>query len=69
MLSALPTSAAREEDNKCFWFNNEAVKHRVDTQALMPKQFLPINSLDALGSNVVIGGDNEAVYVLSNVIL
>jgi hypothetical protein len=56
-------------DNKCLWFNNDALKHRVNTEALMQSQHLPINSLDASGPYVVVGGDSEAIYVMSNVIM
>ncbi len=51
------------------WFANEAVKHRVETTPLLPPQFLAVNALDAAGRNLVVAGDNEAVYVLANVFL
>nr|ACO15127.1 Nucleoporin Nup43 [Caligus clemensi] len=51
------------------WLSSEAIKHRVETTSLMSKQYLPINSLDALGSSLLFGGDNEAIYIFSSVIL
>jgi len=50
------------------WLNSEAVKHKVETHSLVTKQPLPVNSLDVLGTSVVFGGDNEAFYVLNNVL-
>jgi len=51
------------------WLSTEAVKHKVETHSLVTKQHLPVNSVDVLGHSVVFGGDNEAFYVLNNVIL
>jgi len=51
------------------WLSTEAVKHKVETHSLVTKQPLPVNSVDVLGHSVVFGGDNEAFYVLNNVIL
>jgi len=56
-------------DASAGWFANEAVKHRVDTVELLPSQKLPVNALHARGRGLVVAGDNEAVYVLSNVFL
>ena len=50
------------------WLSSEAVKHKVETHSLVSKQPLPVNSLDVVGHSVVFGGDNEAFYVLHNVI-
>ena len=50
------------------WLSYEAVKHRVETHSLVSKQPLPLNSLDVCGDSLVFGGDNEAFYVLHNVI-
>eukprot|EP00092_Neocalanus_flemingeri_P041747 GFUD01045469.1.p1 GENE.GFUD01045469.1~~GFUD01045469.1.p1 ORF type:complete len:347 (-),score=138.07 GFUD01045469.1:130-1170(-) len=50
------------------WLSSEAVKHKVETHSLVAKQPLPVNSLDVVGHSVVFGGDNEAFYVLHNVI-
>lgn len=66
--SSSSSSSAPENPTQCLWFNNDAVKHRVETGSLMARQSLPINSLDSLGSALLVGGDNEAVYLLSNVI-
>lgn len=51
------------------WLSSQAVKHKVETHSLVTKQALPVNSLDVLGHSVVFGGDNEAFYVLNNIIL
>ena len=50
------------------WLSSEAVKHKVETHSLVAKQPLPVNCLDVVGHSVVFGGDNEAFYVLHNVI-
>jgi len=50
------------------WLSSEAVKHKVETHSLVTKQPLPVNSIDVVGHSVVFGGDNEAFYVLHNVI-
>jgi len=51
------------------WLSTEAVKHKVETHSLVTKQPLPVNSVDVLGHSVIFGGDNEAFYVLNNIIL
>ena len=56
-------------EHKNLWFSNEAVKHRVETTSLIQKQFLPINSLDSLGTSLAIGGDNESIFLVENVLL
>jgi len=53
---------------QCLWFNNEAVKHRVETSSLLSRQPLPLNALDSLGSALLVGGDSEAVYLLADVV-
>jgi len=50
------------------WLSSEAVKHKVETHSLVARQHLPVNSIDVVGHSVVFGGDNEAFYVLHNVI-
>jgi len=50
------------------WLSSEAVKHKVEKNSLVAKQPLPVNSIDVVGHSVVFGGDNEAFYVLHNVI-
>ncbi len=62
-------SGFESSSSMCNWFSNEAIKHRVETRALIPSQSLAVNSLDAAGRNLVVAGDNEAVYVLANVFL
>jgi hypothetical protein len=34
----------------------------------MSKQPLPINSIDSIGSSLLVAGDNEAIYLVENVI-
>ena len=51
------------------WFGNEALKNKVETHSLMPTQSLPVNSIDVMGSTVLVGGDNEAFYIFYNVLL
>jgi hypothetical protein len=52
----------------CVWLNSDAVKHRVETGSVMSKQPLPINSIDSIGSSLLVAGDNEAIYLVENVI-
>jgi len=49
-------------------WSSEAVKHKVETHSLVARQPLPVNSIDVVGHSVVFGGDNEAFFVLNNVI-
>ena len=51
------------------WLSSEAVKHKVETHSLVTKQPLPLNSIDVRGHSMVFGGDNEAFYVLHNMLL
>eukprot|EP00088_Acartia_fossae_P045734 TRINITY_DN4928_c0_g1_i1.p1 TRINITY_DN4928_c0_g1~~TRINITY_DN4928_c0_g1_i1.p1 ORF type:complete len:350 (-),score=88.49 TRINITY_DN4928_c0_g1_i1:159-1208(-) len=51
------------------WLSSEAVKHKVETTSLISQQPLPINSIDVLGHSVLFGGDNEAFYILNNILL
>jgi len=51
------------------WLSSEAVKHKVETTSLVTKQPLPINSVDVLGHSVLFGGDNEAFYMLNNIVM
>lgn len=51
------------------WLSTEAVKHKVETHSLVTKQPLPVNSVDVLGQSVIFGGDNEAFYILNNILL
>jgi hypothetical protein len=52
----------------CVWLNSDAVKHRVETSTVMSRQPLPINSIDSLGSSLLVGGDNEAIYLVENLV-
>lgn len=61
--SALPAQQSN------LWFNNEAVKHRVETTSLISGQPLPINSIDSLGTSLVAAGDNEVVYCVANLVV
>ena len=58
-----------ESKDSSSWYLNEAIKHRVATNALMPKQMLPLNSLDVIGRSLVVAGDNESFYLLRNLLL
>ena len=55
-------------DTACPWLNSEAVKNRVETQSLMARQPLPVNTIDVLGNSILVGGDNEAMYLVPNVL-
>ena len=55
------------ENTGCIWLNSESVKNRVDTKAIMAKQSLPANSMSIYGSNVLVAGDNEAIYVIPGI--
>ncbi len=72
ILDVIPVgiaSAGEDAATSSLWFCNEAVKHRVETNSLMPPQALSVNSLDVCGRSVIIGGDNEAFYIFNNVFL
>nr|ALS04472.1 nucleoporin Nup43 [Acartia pacifica] len=60
---AAPSTAASP------WLSSEAVKHKVETTSLATQQPLPINSVDVLGHAVLYGGDNEAFYILNNIVM
>jgi len=51
------------------WLSSEAVRHKVETNSLVSQQPLPINSVDVLGHSVLFGGDNEAFYILPNIVM
>lgn len=51
------------------WLSSETVKHKVETNSLVSRQPLPINTLDIMGHSLVFGGDNEAFYVLHNIVM
>ena len=55
-------------DTACPWMNSEAVKNRVETQSLMAHQNLPVNTLSVMGNAVLVGGDNEAIYIIPNIL-
>merc|ERR1719273_2232648 len=55
-------------DTAAQWLNSEAVKNRVETHSLMARQPLPVNTIDALGNSLLVGGDNEAMYLIPNVL-
>jgi len=65
-VQGLPAPAAA--NFACPWLNSEAVKNRVEVENLMMKQPLPLNSLDTMGNSLVFGGDNEAVYVIPDIL-
>lgn len=50
----------------CIWLNSE-FKNRVDTKPVLAKQPLPANSMSIYGSNVLVAGDNEAIYVIPKI--
>ena len=54
------------EDMGCIWLNSE-FKNRVDTKPVLAKQPLPANSMSIYGSNVLVAGDNEAIYVIPKI--
>lgn len=51
------------------WLASQTLKHKVETNSLISRQPLPINTLDVQGHSLVFGGDNEAFYVLNNIII
>jgi len=55
-------------DTASQWLNSEAVKNRVETQSMMAQQALPVNSIDVIGNTMLIGGDNEAMYLIPNIL-
>lgn len=50
------------------WLNTDAVKHRLNVVPLMPTLHKGVNSVDVNKDKVVVGCDNEAVYVISDVL-
>ena len=42
---------------------------QVETNSLVSRQPLPINTLDVQGHSIVFGGDNEAFYILHNILM
>jgi hypothetical protein len=42
---------------------------QVETNSLVSRQPLPINTLDVMGPSLIFGGDNEAFYVLYNIVM
>ena len=63
-----PNQSTHTIDTAAQWLNSEAVKNRVETQSLMSRQPLPVNTIDVLGNSVLVGGDNEAIYLIPNVL-
>jgi len=63
-----PNQSMYAGDTACPWLNSEAVKNRVETQSLMARQPLPVNTIDVLGNSILVGGDNEAMYLVPNVL-
>ena len=55
-------------DTASQWLNSEAVKNRVETQSMMAQQALPVNSIDVIGNSMLAGGDNEAMYLIPNIL-
>jgi len=62
------SEAVRRDCATATWLDYEAVKRKVETHSLVARQPLPVNSLDVAGASLVFGGDNEAFYVLNNVL-
>lgn len=50
------------------WLNTDAVKHRLNVVSLMPKLHKGVNSVDVYKDKAVVGCDNEAVYVITDVL-
>ncbi|XP_075223788.1 nucleoporin 43 [Lycorma delicatula] len=51
------------------WLSSDAAKHRMEVFSLMPVISQPINSLDVNHTRLICGCDNEAVYVIRNLVL
>lgn len=50
------------------WLNTDAVKHRLHLVSLVPTLHKGINSVDVNKDKAVIGCDNEAIYVITDVL-
>ncbi|XP_026286203.1 nucleoporin Nup43 [Frankliniella occidentalis] len=50
------------------WLNTDAVKHRLNVVSLMPTLHKGINSVDVNKDKAVVGCDNEAVYIITDVL-
>lgn len=51
------------------WLSGDVAKHRMEVFSLMQPLHLPVNSLDVNQTRLVCGCDNEAVYVIKNILL
>ena len=67
--AAFNASLDNSLDTSSPWLSSETVRHKVETNSLVSQQPLPINSVDVLGHSVLFGGDNEAFYILPNIVM
>lgn len=68
MLHNFLVSGIDPLQNENPWLNTDAVKHRLNVVPLMPNLHKGVNSVDVNKDKVVVGCDNEAVYVISDVL-
>ena len=61
-----PASASVAE-NINPWLNGERAKNRISVTSLMSELRKAINSFDCLGSKIICGSDNEAIYFIDNI--
>ena len=67
LLASRTTGDSISESNP--WLSGDLVRSRVSVASLLPKNPLPVNSLDvdALSNSVVLGTDSQAVCLVSGI--
>ena len=50
------------------WLTGDMLANGMDVINSIPNNVLPINSLDILSKHLIAGADNEAIYVISDMI-
>lgn len=50
------------------WLNTDAVKHRLNVVSLLPTLHKGINSVDVNKDKAIVGCDNEAIYIISDIL-
>lgn len=64
--SVMAAAAASDTNNP--WLNGERAKSKIAVTSLLSGIRKAINSFDSCRSKVICGGDNEAIYLVENVV-
>ncbi|KAK8736313.1 hypothetical protein OTU49_004938 [Cherax quadricarinatus] len=51
------------------WLSSDVARGAIETVSVIPYSPLPINSVDVEGSTLIAGSDNEAIYMVRQVLL